>query len=96
MLKLKADNTIQVQFITSPNCPECIQAKQILKEAKSKFHNIVVKEYDVIGLKGLELAVKYSIMANPGIVINDKLFSVGFLNKEKLFQKIKDISLTHF
>lgn len=85
----KVDNIIRIQFITSSNCTECIQAKKILKEAKSQFPNVIVQEYDVMGLKGLELAVKHEVMANPGVIINDELFSAGSLDKEKLLKKLK-------
>lgn len=89
MQKLKANNTIQVQFITSSNCPECIQAKRILDEVKMYLPNLEIQEYDVMGLKGLELAVKHGIMANPGIIISGELFSVGSLDKEKFLRKIR-------
>ena len=82
---------ITIQFLTSPSCSECLQAKQILKEAKVQYPKLKVKEYDVMGFKGLELAVKYGIMANPGIIINDELFSVGNLDREKLFGKISKL-----
>ncbi len=85
---------IRIQFLTSQNCSECLEAKQILKEAKAKYPDLKVEEYDVMGIRGLELAVKYGIMANPGVIINDELFSVGSLDKEKLFEKIKCIQST--
>lgn len=88
MQKLKVGNKIRIQFITSVNCNECFQAKQVLKEAKANYPELKVDEYDVMGYRGLELAVKYGIMANPGIVINDELFSVGRLDKDKLFENI--------
>ncbi|MBI4225893.1 thioredoxin family protein [Candidatus Roizmanbacteria bacterium] len=81
---------ITIQFLTSQSCSECFQAKQILKEAKAKYPNLKIEEYDVMCLKGLELAVKYGIMANPGVIINGELFSVGSLDKEKLFEKISN------
>ena len=80
---------ITIQFITSPACPECEKAKEILQEAKSIFKNIKVKEFDLMSQKGISLVTKYSILANPGIIINDKLFAVGSLDKKKLFEKIK-------
>lgn len=92
MSKVKANSAIHIQFITSVNCSECIQAKRILKEAKSQVPNLKIQEYDVMGLRGLELAVKYGIMANPGIIINSELFSVGSLDKEKFFKKIKKLN----
>ena len=92
MSKLKADNTIHIQFITSVSCPECFQAKKIINEAKVKYPKLKVKEYDVMGFKGLELAVNYGIMANPGIIINDELFSVGNLDIDKFYEKINSLS----
>jgi|SRR3989344_1853323 len=95
MSKLKVDNTIRIQFVTSANCAECIQVKQILKEIKSQFPNVLIQEYDVMGLKGLKLAVKHGVLANPGIIINDEFFSAGSLDKEKLFEKIKSLENSH-
>ena len=85
---------ITIQFLTSQSCSECVQAKQILDEAKIQYPKLKIEEYDVMSLKGLELAVKYGIMANPGIIINDEIFSVGTLDKEKLFEKINHIQST--
>ncbi len=82
---------INIQFITSQNCSECIQAKQILKEAKNFFPKLRVQEYDVMGVNGLEIAVKYGMMAIPGIIINDELFSVGNLDREKFYEKINSL-----
>lgn len=83
---------ITIQFITSLGCSECEKAKLILQEAKSVFPDVEVKEIDVMSQRGISLFTKYSIMASPGIVINDELFSVGSLDKEKLFEKISRLS----
>ena len=79
---------ITIEFITSLGCIECEKAKQILQEAKSAYRNIAIKEIDVMSQKGISLVTKYGIMASPGIIINDELFSVGKLEKQKLFERI--------
>ena len=83
---------ISIQFITSLGCSECEKAKAILQETKSTFPHIEIKEIEVMSQKGISLVTKYGIMASPGIIINDELFSVGNLDKEKLFEKIKQPS----
>ena len=79
---------ITIQFITSLGCVECEKAKRILQKAKSAYRNIAIKEIDVMSQKGISLVTKYGIMASPGIIINDELFSVGKLEKQKLFERI--------
>ena len=83
---------ISIQFITSLCCSECEKAKVTLQETKSTFPDIDIKEIDVMSQKGISLVAQHGIMANPGIIINDELFSVGGLDKEKLFGKIKQLS----
>jgi len=81
---------IRIQFLTAPGCLECERAKIIFQEVKKKFPylNLWVEEIDITSLKGLELAIKHSVMSNPGIIINSELFSTGSLDKEKFIGKI--------
>ena len=76
--------------MTAPGCLECERAKIIFQEVKKKFPylNLWVEEIDITSLKGLELAIKHSVMSNPGIIINSELFSTGSLDKEKFIGKI--------
>lgn len=82
---------ITIKFITSVGCIECDQAKTILQDVKSIFNNINIEEIDVMSQKGISMVTKYGIMANPGIIINNKLFSVGKLNKQKLLLHLKNV-----
>lgn len=81
---------IRIQFLTAPGCLECERAKNIFQEVKKKFPylKLQIEEIDITTLKGLELAVEHSVMSNPGIIINGKLFSTGHLNREKFTDKI--------
>ena len=90
MPKRKVNNTIYLQFLTAEGCHDCEGAKRIINEAKKKFPylKLQVEEIDIISLKGLDLAVKHSVMSNPGIIVNGKLFSTGRLDREKFFDKL--------
>ncbi len=81
---------IRIQFLTAPGCLECERAKVIFQEVKKKFPylKLQIEEINITTLKGLELAIKHSILSNPGIIINGELFSTGSLDKEKFISKI--------
>ena len=86
----KVNKTIHLQFLTAEGCHDCETAKQIINEVKNKFPylKLQIEEIDITSLKGLKLAVEHSVMSNPGIVINDELFSTGHLDRDKFFDKI--------
>ena len=90
MVNHKVNKTIYLQFITTEGCSDCENAKQIISEIKNKFPylKLQIEEIDVTSLKGLKLAVEYSVMSNPGIIINGKLFSTGHLDHDKFTDKI--------
>jgi len=48
-------------------------------------------EIDIASPEGQELAGKYGVMASPGIVINDELFSTGGVDKDKLIERLRGI-----
>lgn len=86
----KVNKTIHIKFLAAEGCSECENAKRIIEEAKKTLPTLQldVEEIDVSGFKGLELAIKYSIMENPGIIINNELFSTGHLDREKFMSKL--------
>lgn len=90
MATYKAKKTIHIQFLTADGCSNCENAKQIIEEVQNKFPflKLEIDVIDITSLKGLKLAVEHSVMSNPGIIINDELFSAGHLDKEKFFNKI--------
>ncbi|MEK7633810.1 MAG: thioredoxin family protein [Patescibacteria group bacterium] len=90
MVNHKVNKTIYLQFLTAEGCGDCENAKQIINEVKNKFPYLKLQfeEINITSLKGLELAVEHSVMSNPGIIINGKLFSTGHLDREKFIDKI--------
>lgn len=81
---------IKVQFLTAPGCSECERAKIIFQEVKKQFPflKLSIEEVNVSTLKGLQLAVEYSVLSNPGIIINGEFFSAGSLDKTKFIGKV--------
>lgn len=72
-------------------CHNCEAVKKIFNEVMPDFPNVEVEEIDITSPNGQELVLKYGIMASPGIVINEELFSSGGVNKEKLIAKLKSL-----
>lgn len=83
---------IKIQEVSAPGCSHCEEARKILKqEIKSQFPSVEIEFIDMMTEKGQQMVQKYSIMASPGIIINDELFSVGGLDKNQLIKKIKSL-----
>ena len=84
---------IKIKFLTMQGCHNCVAVKKIFDEIMPEFSGKVeVEEIDIASPEGQELAGKYGVMASPGIVINEELFSTGGVNKEKLIEKLKSIT----
>ncbi len=82
----------KIQFLTMVGCHNCEAAKKIFDEVLPDFSDIEVDEIDITTDEGQQLVQKYSVMASPGIIINDELFSTGGVNKDKLVEKLKSLS----
>ena len=83
---------IKIQELSTAGCSHCASAKKILEEEiKPNFPNVEIEYIDMLSEKGQEMVVKYGVMSSPGIIINNELFSVGGLGKDKLVEKIKSL-----
>lgn len=84
---------ITIQELSTPGCTHCAEAKRILEnEIKPQFPNVEVEHVDMMTEEGQKLVMQYGIMASPGIIVNGELFSVGGLDRNKLIEKIKELS----
>lgn len=81
----------KIQFLTMVGCHNCEAVKKIFDEIMPDFKNIEVTEIDIASPEGQELAGKYMVMASPGIVINDELFSTGGVDKGQLIAKLQSL-----
>ncbi len=83
---------IKIQELSTPGCSHCAAAKKILEnEIKPNFPNVEIEYIDMLSEAGQKLVQQYGIMSSPGIVVNEELFSMGGLDKNKLIEKIKSL-----
>jgi glutaredoxin len=82
-----------ITFLTMVGCHNCAEAKKIFDEILPDFAgSVTVNEVDIATPEGQELVQKYSVMASPGIIINDELFSTGGVSKDKLVEKLTSLA----
>ena len=62
------------------------------EEIKPRFSEVEVAYIDILSEQGQKMVQKYWIMSSPAIIVNDELFSMGGLDKNKLIEKIKSLS----
>jgi len=72
-------------------CHNCAAAKKIFDEIIPGYSGIEVKEIDITSQEGQELVSKYAVMASPGVIIDDELFSTGGVDREKLIAKLESL-----
>ncbi len=82
----------KIKFLTMEGCHNCKAVKDIFDEIMPDFKDVVeVEEIDIASPLGQELAGQYMVMASPGIIINDELFSTGGINKGELVNKLNSL-----
>lgn len=82
-------NNTKIIVVAAEGCSCCQDAEEVLEEIKKEYPQIEIEKVDMTSDRGQELVVKHQIMNSPGIIINDNLFSVGELERDKLIKKIK-------
>jgi len=80
---------VNIEVFTSPTCPYCPMAIEVVDEAKKEFGDrIQVEKIDIMADR--EKAIEYGLMAVPAIAINGVVRFVGAPSREELFEAIKD------
>lgn len=62
---------ITIKLLTSPTCPYCPKAREVVKELAEENENVVALELSVTTDEGLREALKFGISGVPAIIIND-------------------------
>ena len=83
---------IILEELSSLGCHICKQLEEFWHSIEKDWPNVKYKNIDVITPEGQEMAQKYMIMASPGIVFNNELWSTGGFNKNKFVAKLKELS----
>lgn len=83
---------IILEELSAPGCQICKIFEGFWQSIEGQFPNVKYKNISVASPEGMEMAGKYEIFASPGIIINGKLFSTGGFDKEKIVEKLKELS----
>ena len=79
----------KVEVFTSPSCPYCPMAEQVVEEAKREIGSEM--EVEVVDISiDRQRAVDYGIMAVPAIAINGVVEFVGAPSLEEFMSKVRD------
>jgi glutaredoxin len=78
----------KVVLLTAKWCVYCPSAKALWKKLK-KDYKFDYEEIDIQSEKGQELAEKFSVMAVPTTIINNKIVITGLPEESKVIGAIK-------
>jgi thioredoxin 1 len=82
---------VKVEVFTSPSCPYCPMAVQLVEEVKKEMtEDLEVDKIDI--MVDQEKAREYGLMAVPAIALNGVVRFVGAPGKEELIEAIKEAS----
>ena len=85
----------KVEVFTSPTCPHCPAAVQVVDEAKAKLGDAIdVELKSIADEEGRQAAINYGIMAVPAIAINNEIQFIGAPSLEELLEKCKKHDIT--
>ncbi len=80
---------VKVEVFTSPSCPYCPMAIEVVNEVEKDMPNTMeVEKIDI--MVDREKAMEYGLMAVPAIALNGVVRFVGAPAKEELVEAIKE------
>jgi len=82
---------ISIEEVTVPGCVECAQFEKFWDSVKNQFPGASLTKVDATTPEGMEKVSQHHILASPGIVINDKLFSTGGVHKKAFLKKLEEL-----
>ena len=83
---------ITLEELSSPGCHNCAEFEKFWRSIEDNWPNVTFTNLSVTTSEGQALAQKHMIMASPGIVLNEELFSTGGVNKDKFVERLKKLS----
>jgi thioredoxin 1 len=80
---------VKIEVFTSPTCPYCPMAIEVVEEAKKELGDAIeVEKVDI--MEDREKAVNYGLMAVPAIAMNGVVKFVGAPSLEELMATLKE------
>ncbi len=78
--------------VSSPGCHNCAAFKEMWDVEQKNWPNVKFREISLMDKEAQDIIVKHQILASPGIIINDELFSTGGVDKDGLTAKLTELS----
>ena len=85
---------IRVQELSIPGCVECAKFERFWESIKINWPEVEFQKIDGTSSEGQAIIQKYGILASPGIIINEELFSMGGVNQKAFIEKLQNLSKT--
>jgi small redox-active disulfide protein 1 len=80
---------VKIEVFTSPSCPYCPMAVELVNEVKKEMSDdLEIEKIDI--MVDREKAIEYGLMAVPAIALNGVVRFVGAPGKEELVAAIKE------
>lgn len=80
---------VKVEVFTSPSCPYCPMAVEVVEEVKKEMpDDLEVEKIDI--MVDREKAIEYGLMAVPAIALNGVVKFVGAPGKDELLAAIRE------
>jgi len=87
----------QVKLFTSPTCPHCKPAKEMMEEFRREESDFIYKEFSMVTQEGHDAAEKLGVVTVPTFIISgpkyDGLIGLSGQQKEGVINKYIDIAL---
>ena len=80
---------VLIKLLTSPKCPMCPKAKEVVRRLKEIEKDVKVLELSVATDKGFKEAVKFGIRVVPAIIINDRYVIIGVPSLDELREVVE-------
>ena len=80
---------VKIEVFTSPSCPYCPMAIEVVDQVKKEMGDkIDVEKIDIMNDR--QKAIEYGLMAVPAVAINGLIKFIGAPEKEELVRAIKE------
>ena len=84
--------TVILKLLTSPMCPYCPMAADVVRRYVEKRKDVVAIEIPINTDEGLKEALKYGIRGVPALIINDEAVMLGvprLPDLERVVERVK-------
>lgn len=78
--------------VSSPGCHNCAAFRAMWDEEKANWPNVTFKEVSLMSPDARDIIMKHRILASPGIILNDELFSTGPVEETAFLSRLQELS----